>query len=373
MRRKAAWLSLSVTALGLGSALWLLPRYLRAASILSQSAGLEDPSGLTRRVRGAVRTQRFELPTDDRPVEIMAYEPADRAPRGALLLVHGIHPNGIEEPRLVGLARAFAAVGYRVWTPSYPELAALSANAQTVARMRFTAEQLAADVGEPVIGMGISVGGGLLLIAAASPTVTPALRRVVTVGAHHDLARVARHYAGEIARDVDGRPTEVAPHPYGLWVLAHAHVERLFAAGDVSAARSVMGAWIDQDAGRDTTARPEDLSPAGQALLRDLRAAPVGDALRARLLSAIEDAGPELAAVSPVGQLSGLRAETLLLHGTDDSVVPPTELSWLLSELPPGVRRRALVTPVLSHAEFPEGTPLREYLSLLHFVAAIIR
>ena len=49
------------------------------------------------------------------------YEPTDRRARAALL-TSGLHASGIDEPRLVRLARQLAASGIAVVTPDIPEL-----------------------------------------------------------------------------------------------------------------------------------------------------------------------------------------------------------------------------------------------------------
>ena len=49
------------------------------------------------------------------------YEPLD-AHRRPALLVSGLHPSGIDEPRLVRLARQLSASGLAVVTPDIPEL-----------------------------------------------------------------------------------------------------------------------------------------------------------------------------------------------------------------------------------------------------------
>jgi hypothetical protein len=46
----------------------------------------------------------------------------DREPRRVTLLVSGLHPAGIDEPRLVQLARQLAASGMAVVTPDIPGL-----------------------------------------------------------------------------------------------------------------------------------------------------------------------------------------------------------------------------------------------------------
>ena len=63
----------------------------------------------------------------------------DGAPRRAALLVSGVHPDGIKEPRLVALARELAATGVIVVTPEIEDLI----NYRLTARVTDTIEDAA--------------------------------------------------------------------------------------------------------------------------------------------------------------------------------------------------------------------------------------
>ena len=63
----------------------------------------------------------IDIPTDTGSIRGRMYWP-DREPRRVTLLVSGLHPAGIDEPRLVRLARQLAASGMAVITPDIPGL-----------------------------------------------------------------------------------------------------------------------------------------------------------------------------------------------------------------------------------------------------------
>src|SRR5690348_7535978 len=108
-----------------------------AALIIAGVTFRHDASGLAFVVRaadmhGAVRaladadTNRFterliDLPSTRGPIRGRMYAPVGGHHRAALL-VSGLHPAGIDEPRLVGLARQLASTGVAVVTPDIPEL-----------------------------------------------------------------------------------------------------------------------------------------------------------------------------------------------------------------------------------------------------------
>ncbi len=49
--------------------------------------------------------------------------------------------------------------------------------------------------------------------------------------------------------------------------------------------------------------------------------------------------------------LAKVHVPVMLLHGSADNVVPPTETLWLEHDLPPGVLRAALISPAIGHVE----------------------
>jgi len=55
-----------------------------------------------------------------------------------------------------------------------------------------------------------------------------------------------------------------------------------------------------------------------------------------------------------------------------DSVIPSLETEYLAREVPADVLRRALVTPVLGHADLSEKLPWRDYLDLVRWTAAVL-
>ena len=80
----------------------------------------------------------------------------------------------------------------------------------------------------------------------------------------------------------------------------------------------------------------------------------------------------DMAAVSPHGHLQSLHVPVLLLHGSADNVIPPTELLWLQRDVPSADLVAALITPVLSHVSM-EGKPtLADNLRLVHFMAKML-
>jgi len=155
--------------------------HLRAAGLLLR---IQDPNQ-----RGVLAT-RSTYPVEESPTEVATpfgsiparlYIPkgADNAP--GMVIVHGVHHLGIEEPRLVRFARAMSASGMRVLTPELAALADYRVDSQSVTLIGYSARRLSSDVGQKVGVLGLSFAGGLSLIAAVDPQYEPYIRLVISV------------------------------------------------------------------------------------------------------------------------------------------------------------------------------------------------
>jgi dienelactone hydrolase len=321
----------------------------------------------------------YEVSVRDAPLALATrtlrsrrYAPVGRDRAPVTLLLHGVHPRGIDEPRLRQFARALATVGLEVHTPQLPELAAFEAQPKLVDDIAACAAALQhASQGRKVGAFGISFAGGLLLVAAARTHGETVFDYVVALGAHHDMRRLARYYAGDTLIGPDGARRAPPPHRYAGRILANAYAGDLFAAEDVDAARQALKLQLTERYAEAARAR-ERLTAPGRERLRDVLEGPSPE-LRALLLLASERRAAALGSLSPSGHLAQLRVPVFLLHGLDDPIVPSSESEWLARELPPDALRRVLLTPALRHAEGSAMPAAGDALRLVAFLAAVLR
>jgi dienelactone hydrolase len=320
-------------------------------------------------------TQPFDeqlttISTPNGPVSARLYAPRGVAHAPGMVIVHGVHHLGIEEPRLVNFSRALAAGGVAVLTPELQSLADYRIDQRDVATIGAAANTLRQRLGARVGVLGLSFAGGLSLLAAADPQFADNIGYVVAIGAHDDLARVLRFFAtGEIARP-DGTTQHVAPHEYGVLVAVYSHPEDFFAPADVPAARESIRLQLWEQ-GNKARARAAQLSPAGRQLVAKLLTHNDG-AIGAELLARIPAHVDEIARVSPHGKLGQLRVPVLLLHGSGDSVIPPSETEWLAREIPPGLLREVLISPLITHVEVGRQPGFRDKAALIDFMATML-
>lgn len=296
---------------------------------------------------------------------------AKNATAPGIVLCHGIHRLGIDEPRLGRFARALASSGIHVLTPRIDALTDYKIDAASVPTIDVAARTLAVRLGRSRVGvMGFSFAGGLSLVAASQPETSRAIGLVVAVGAHDDLARVTRFFGTGATTLPDGKPFAMTPHEYGPLVLAYGAADSFFANEDIAVAREAMRLklWERHD---EATREAEKLSPAGKArwaqLVSGQRAAitPILD----RLASQNE---ATFRAASPHGKLATVRVPVFLLHGAGDTVIPPSETWWLASQVGAERLRDVLVSPIIQHVELHGEPTVVDRFRIVHFLSGVL-
>ncbi|HEY5056405.1 MAG TPA: alpha/beta hydrolase [Acidobacteriaceae bacterium] len=330
--------------------------HMQAVCVLDSVSGRKAPwfaRAVTARVKIRDVSFAVETPAGARTVRARMYEPQGKPNAPAMVIFHGVHHLGIDEPRLMGFARAMAACGIRVLTPELPGIKDYHVDEDSIATIGASVKWMAQRAGAPVGVMGLSFAGGLALVAAQDPLYAPGYKFVFAVGAQDSMTRVTQYY--ETGRDArpDGSVETLAPHEYGPLVIEYEHLEDLLPPGDVAPVRAVMRAHLYED----KTAEAQALLALNEAQRRE--ALSLMDATstetKARIASVVVKYAVEMRRLSPSGGLKSLQVPAYLLHGEGDNVIPAAETLWMESELPKDDLRAALVSPVLSHVNL-DGT-----------------
>ena len=298
--------------------------------------------------------------------------PRDVAHPAGMVLVHGIHRLGIDEPRLMSFARASAGSGFAVLTPEVAALADYRVDSASVSTIGESPAWLQTRLGKgPVTVVGISFAGGLSILAACDPRYAPHIRALLLMGAYDDLGRVLRFLATSQAEFPSGRREPYKAHDYGAAVFVYSHLDQFFVASDMGVAHDALRYWLWE---QPQNAQPllARLSPAGRETM-DLLMARQIDRLRPRLLDAIQLDRSQLSALSPQGKLGQLRVPVFILHGLTDDIIPSSESLWLEREIPKPYLREALITPAFSHVDPEKAASWREELRLVEFLADVMR
>lgn len=320
-------------------ALPTLRRHVRAASLLTALTSGDALSVPERELRLEDGTRARRYGSADRGAPLVA-------------LIHGVHPDGIDEPRLVRFAQALASEGFVVVTPELEALASVRLDPNASTALASACDAIARLEGRSALGViGISVGGGLALVAAPR---TERIGAILAIGPHHQIAELAQTWLDD---DESER--------YGAQVLAYAYADDYFEGiPDADAVRAALGALLREE-------RPElaSLSPEARARLDPLRHGHELAPAAPRLRQIVEAHAADLAALSPAGHLVDVKVPVFLLHGQGDPLVPSTESRAIQRERPEGTQ--LLRTPLLGHADHREVS-LLDQLEVVRFMAGAL-
>ncbi len=388
------WL-LGLAVLAAAGAAAALPT-LDAAAFIVRAADVPGMPGKLAdwRSAGIGATTDFDIPTRHGNVPARIYRPASAFSR-AVVLVPGVHRDGIDEHRLVALARDVAESGFAAVTVAAPDLQ----------RFRITPE--VTDVIEDAIAwaaaqtelapdrrvgvIGISFSGGLGVVAAARPSIRSHVAFVVSFGGHGDLWRVL-HYltTGEVVgwpasarenRVVTGDEVQIhQPHDYGLAVVLltvatdvvppeqvaplTAGIERFLLASSLALTDEARAA-AEFAAARDDEAQ---LAEPARTLLGHVNDRDVAR-LGPKLASAVDRYRdhPGMAALSAERAPAPPAAPVYLLHGADDNVIPSAETVLLGTYLDGKAPVRGLLSGLITHAEMNRAPTASDMWRLASF------
>ena len=302
------------------------------------------------------------------PLRYRVYKPQDVTNPGGVVLLHGVHHLGIEDPRMWNLARALAGAGVLVMTPELQDLADYRVTARTIDVIGDAALVLSTRMQRKVGVIGLSFAGGLSLLAAARPEYGPKIGFVLAIGAHDDMGRVARFFAANVIARPDGTQSTLAAHEYGVLVLAYAHLEDFFSPRDIPAAREALREWLWEKP--DAMKAASALSTAGQKEFDELLHH--RELLRDALLQEITLHKDEMEAVSPHGHMAELHAPVYLLHGAGDTVIPASETLWLAKDVPAQYLKTSLVSQALVHVDMGGKVKWHDQWQLVDFMAQVL-
>jgi len=302
------------------------------------------------------------------PLRYRLYIPQDIKKPGGVVLLHGVHHLGIEDPRMWNLARALAGAGVVVMTPELQDLADYRVTAQTIDVIGDSAAVLSARMNRSVGVIGLSFAGGLALLAADRKAYAPNIGFVLAIGAHDDMGRVARFFAANVIGRPDGTEASLAAHEYGVLVLAYSHLEDFFSPQDIPPAREALRQHLWELPTADKAAAL--LSPAGQQELSELLHH--RDLLREALLKEIRLHKEEMEAVSPHGHVADLHVPVFLLHGAGDTVIPASETLWLAKDVPQQELKATLVSDALVHVNMDAKVRWQDQWQLVELMSQVL-
>ena len=346
--------------------------HLQAIAVLDQVANKPVYEPLRWFITDPITTSDVTLQLPDGPIRARLYTPVHRPNAPTIIVLHGVHYLGIDEPRLVAFASAMSSCGLRVLTPELPDIKDYHIGPNSIDTIGNAAAWLSSQQHHRPVGiLGLSFSGSLSLLAAARPSFNPYIKFVVAIGSEDEMSRVANFYrTGEDPRP-NGTAELLRPHEYGALVLEYEDLEDFVPRADLAPLRAVLRAHLYENDFAETAALAR-LTPK-QTVEAELLMDTTLPSTRRRLAAdeALHLQG--MAGVSPHGHLAHLTTPVYLLHGEADNIIPSAETQWLEAELPPNTLKASLISPVLSHLDIDGKDPTAaDQFRLVHFFALIL-
>jgi hypothetical protein len=393
--RRLAALLFAIVVLGSGA--WLARAYSHGLSFVIRAADVE---GTARRLADldttATREREIAIPTVRGPLRARLYEPS-RPRHRAALLVSGLHPAGIDEPRLIALARHLSGSGLTIVTPDIPELSRVEIAPAIVDAIEQAGLWLSSDAAlapdRKVALMGISFSGGLSAVAAGRRSMADRVAFVFSFGGHADLPRVLRYLCTGVeprpgnqvtlpsrsAKREGWQPDQPfvrAPHDHGVAMMLLGLAPRLVPPAQVEPLRAAVRRflWASHLERVDKPQADRDFESLREAARR--MPAPSATLLRyvserdvvhlgARLLRYVGSYGGD-AALSP-SRSAKPSAPVFLLHSVDDNVIPAVESEYLAEELRGRAPVRFLLSSLLARTEADRSMGAGDVMRLAGF------
>ena len=345
--------------------------HLQALAILKLVSGQPVPWIVGRAVAEPVTTEDIQFPSDTGAVRARLYLPQNKPHAPTLIVLHGIHHLGMDEPRLMAFATAMASCGLRVLTPELPGIKDYHVDRSSVQVIGDSAKWFAQKTGAPVGVMGLSFSGGLALVAAADPVYHPDFKFVLAVGSQDAMDHVANYYLTGSELRPDGTTELLPAHEYGALVLEYEHLEDFVPAADITAIRPVLRQHLYEDKIAEIAAEAV-LNDKQRREAREL--IDVSSPVTLHKLAVVETKHiEEMEGLSPHGRLETLTTPVYLLHGEADNIIPAAETLWMAHELPGTTLQAMLVSPVLAHLDLQSAQPSAwDELRLVHFLALVM-
>jgi pimeloyl-ACP methyl ester carboxylesterase len=345
--------------------------YLQAASLLQRISDPNATGWLANYEVHAVDVRDTTFNFRGKNVAVHVYTPRGIGFGPGIVIVHGMHRLGIDDPRLVNSARAVAASGFFVMTPMVPGIADYRVERESADLIGAAARSFAQELNVAKVGiLAISFSGGLSLLAASDPQYSQSIAWVASVGGYYDLAHVLRFFAtGEAVRP-DGAIEPVQPHEYGPLIVIYDEPQDFFAPQDVQTGHEALKLLLAEQ-GKASETLTKTMTPDDQEIMQRIYHKQ-RESFTPAILAEIDKRRERLAAASPAGHLQALHVPVLLLHGSDDVIIPPTEMLWLQRDIPKKYLLDALISPAIGHVDFGAKVKLRDRLALVHWMALMI-
>jgi len=346
---------------------------LRASVILAHN--YEKPIVLRtyeRLLNYRVEFTEFTIDGTNGPIAMRMYVPVNKRNPPPMVLVHGLVSVGNRHVYMNDIAQHLAKVGFLVTLPTLPAESHFEMRQSDVTVITDTIRWTAQKTGQQVALVGNSFSGGLIIPAAAQPSVAGKVKVIFCNSGYYNLDSIGRYFIRDRVLDPYGRPYE--GDPPGPLVIAAEYLDELVPAEDVDDLNAAIAGYHANN-GFDL---PPDsqvmrhLTPRERAEFRQIKTAE-DQKFKELYRQVLEKHRKEIAAISPSSVLKDLKTPLYVLHSTSDPVFPLGEVEWIRKATEGNPNVHILVSPWVLHVNVGmPATPWQKFL-VIRFCSQMLR
>lgn len=295
--------------------------------------------------------------------------PGPKPGSATLVIVPGLHPNGILDPRFVAFAKCCTEAGFQVVAPDIKDFRNFRITRDTFRTaqtfMDALPDHLDLRTRNRIGVLGISYGSGPAFFIATNRNID----FLVSIGGYYNLA-----HAIEFSFSGNHGSTKRESHEWGRLIFALNHMEELAEEPDAGILLQSLQLRLQL---KETEAESLEarLSVRGKELLQGILKG-LTEAQTNRFRDIARKRESEARQISPETFLGVIDPRTVLylLHGVSDDSIPYEE-SLELHEAAKrdGFRSHCLITTGLTHVDITSPSRVLEFLKLLHWTRLLLR
>ncbi len=260
-----------------------------------------------------------------------------------VVAINGFSAQGYRDKRMQRAAANLACAGFEVYQPILPGIESLCLQPSSSAETGAFVLALAESRQRPVAIFSASVSASLALVACSQRPLNRHVSALFLIGPYGDVLKAVDHV---MLHSADA---------YGRWILWLNFAERV--CGPNPGLCKLFRTAIDDEGWmRQLPHLPAQLKqadPHTRALFKRFIQDPTYSELHwLEVKRQLQQDSSWVAAMDPRQHLKNLQAPLFLLHGKDDSVIPPRESQRLQVQMQQeGKHSQLLLSPLISHAD----------------------
>lgn len=329
-------------------------RSYEATLVLADIAAGEGPSRL-KSITPAPSLKEISYHMDGRAYVADLYQSGEK-PRAALVLIHGFVPQGKDDPRLQAFAKTLARARFTVLVPDMVSFRQQEVNAEDTQDIADAVAFLVqypkwAPNGQAGIG-AFSLGVGPAILAAMQSDIRRRVSFILGVAGYYDLMETLTYVLTGYYY-AKGQWCYREPNRYGKWIVLLSYLDQIDDPKDREHLRRIARQKLT-DLNSKVKEIASQLGAQGRAVYdfvtnEDPQRV---EELMTRLPQEVVD---EVRALNlATKNLSEPKAQVILVHGRDDTVIPYTQ-SIALAEALPADQVRLFLVEGLYHVDIDPG------------------